>query len=647
MHTDEGTIVYSTATTPAMAQERVRFCASILQQQSAERGVFLANAGCFCLILCDYLSIKINTLEKEYRHDLDLLKGLAIIAVVLYHAGWCKSGYLGVDVFLVINGYLVVPKVISDIEERRFHYYSFLEKKVFRLLPLVLLISELSLAIGYWGMLPHDLRFLSEETVAASAFMNNILQAITTQNYWAAIYQKVLMHTWFLGVLFQFYVVFPLLMLLFKRHMRAVLIVLTMLSLAAYLLPIDSIGNKYYLFPYRFFEIAIGGLVAIKSFKVSASIKYLSLCGLFLMIFFGTFTIGERAMPYNLVGGTNTIRESFLPREVMVLLTVLFAVLSVPRDGSATKWTTFGLQSKVLAPLGRMSLSVFIWHQPLFAFYRYFFADELSLGILCCLIGIALSLSVFTYHVIEKRTSVNYVSRICLILSFLIINAFALWIYKKGGVVRDIPELDMHEGVTDPMVFERYTDRIYQFDQEFSLDSPKKKILVVGNSFARDFANILLESSIKDSIQLSYHYGIEDCPLSRVRQCDRIYFFGWKHDVPATVWQNLKQGAEIWGIGTKNHGTSNGIIYKNRYHHDYFSQRIFIRQDFFSANYLFCEEWQDHYVDLLSLTLQPDSMVPVFTPDHHLITYDGRHLTPAGTRYYAHLLRLQMDDNEE
>ena len=586
-------------------------------------------------------------MEKEYRHDLDLLKGLAIIAVVLYHAGWCKSGYLGVDVFFVLNGYLVVPKVMKGIEEGKFRYFSFLEKKIFRLLPLVLLISGLSLAIGYWGMLPHDLRFLSEEVMAASVFAENILQSITTQNYWAAIYQKVLMHTWFLGVLFQFYVVFPLLMLLFKRQMRTVLIILTMLSLAAYLLPIDSIGNKYYLLPYRFFEIAIGGLVAIKSFKVSASIKYLSLCGLFLMIFFGAFTIGERAMPYNLVGGTNTIRESFLPREVMVLLTVLFAVLSVLRDGSATKLTTFGQQSKLLAPLGRMSLSIFLWHQPLFAFYRYFFADELSPGVFCSLIGITLFLSFFTYFIIEKRIPINILSRICLILSFLIVNGSALWIYKKGGIVRDIPELDIKEGETDPMIFEQYTDRIFQYDRGFSEDNPKKKILVIGNSFARDFANILLESSVANSIQLSYHYAFVDCPMSRIRQCDRIYFFGWKHDVPETVWQNLRAGSEIWGIGTKNHGTSNGIIYKNRYHHDYFSQRIFIRQDYFSANYLFCEEWQDHYVDLLSLTLQPDSMVPVFAPDHHLITYDGRHLTPAGTRYYAHLLRLQMDDYEE
>ena len=577
-------------------------------------------------------------MEKKYRHDLDLLKGLAVIAVVLYHAGWCKSGYLGVDLFFVLNGYLVIPKVLNEIEERRFRYVAFLEKKIFRLLPLVLLVSGLSLAIGYWGMLPHDLRFLSEEAVAASAFMNNVLQAITTQNYWAAIYQKVLMHTWFLGVLMQFYVVFPLLMLLMRRWMKVSLIVLTLTSLLLYLLPIDSIGDKYYLLPYRFFEIAIGGLVAIRSPKSSTSLKDISYCGLLFMILFGAFTIGERAMPYNLVGGTNSIRESFLPREVLVLLTVLFAVLSCLQNRKDNRWTGFSRQSKIIAPLGRMSLSIFLWHQPLFAFYRYFFADELSAGMLIGLIGIALLLSVFTYYYIEKRITINNTSRLCLILSFLIVNAFALWIYQKGGIVRDIPELDIREGVTDPMVFEKYTDRIYQYDREFSQDDSKKKILVIGNSFARDFANILLESPMRDSIQLSYHYGIEDCPLSRIRQCDRIYFFGWKHEVPDVIWMNLKQGSDIWGIGTKNHGTSNGIFYKNRHRPDYFAQRTTIRHDFYTINDLLHKEWQDKYVDLLRLRLQSDSVVPVFTPSLQFITYDSYHLSPSGARYYGQLL---------
>ena len=568
-----------------------------------------------------------------------MLKGLAIVAVVLYHAGWCKSGYLGVDVFLVLNGYFVVPQVIRQIEEGCFRYFAFLEKKLFRLLPLVLLICGLSLAVGYLGMLPNDFRFLSEEAVASSVFGNNILQSVTTQNYWAAIYHKVLMHTWFLGVLMQFYVVFPLLMLLMRSRMKMALVLLTLVSLLLYLLPIDTIGDKYYLLPYRFFEIAIGGIVALYSRRGSSSLSYLSLGCLLLMIFFGAFKIGEREMPYNLVGGTNTIRESFLPRELLLMLTISFVVGYLLTASRENKFSLYAKRSKILAPLGRMSLSIFLWHQPLFAFYRYFFADELSFSVLVTLIFVTLIISAFTYYIIERRFVISKVSRICLILAFHAVNVFALWGYQRGGVVRDVPELDIYEGSADPTAFERYTDRIYQYDHEFSADKPGKKILVIGNSFARDFANILLESPQRDSIQLSYHYGIEDCPISRVRQCDRIYFFGWKHQVPDAIWKNLKQGAEVWGIGTKNHGTSNEIFYKNRHRLDYFAQRTTIREDFHTVNRMLKAEWQDKYVDLLSLTLQSDSTVQIFTPDRHFITYDGKHLTVFGSRYYSSILK--------
>lgn len=577
-------------------------------------------------------------MEVKYRHDLDLLKGLAIIAVVLYHAGWCKSGYLGVDVFFIINGYLVVPKVMNEIVSGQFRYFSFLEKKLFRLLPLVLLVSAFALVIGYMDMLPFDYRFLSEEVVASSIFANNILQSITTQNYWAAIYHKVMMHTWFIGVLFQFYIIFPLLMIVFRKWMKSTLVILTVLSLLLYLSPIDTIADKYYLLHYRFFELTIGGLIALKTYRGSSLLSYASFLGILLMIFLGAFTIGERAMPYNLVGGTNTIRESFLPRELILILTVLFTTLFIWVDGQKTHISSVAQNSKVLAPLGRMSLSIFLWHQPLLAFYRYFYADEISFSILLGIIVVTLSLSFFTYHIIEKKIQPNIISRCCLLLSFIAINAFSLWIYSIGGAVRDVPELGICKGYADPEVFERYTDRIYDYDKEFSSDSTKKRILVIGNSFARDFANILLESSVADSIQLSYHNGFGDCPLSRICQCDRIYFFGWKYQVPEAIWQNLRPYVEVWGIGTKNHGTSNGIFYKKRHRQDYFAQRTSLNPDYYAVNRILQDQWQEQYVDLLSLTLMPDSTVPVFTSDNHFITYDGHHLTSYGTRFYANMM---------
>lgn len=337
------------------------------------------------------------------------------------------------DVFLVLSGYLIIPKILRQIEEGRFEYFSFIEKRLFRLLPLVLLVSGVVLAIGYWVMLPGDYYYLSEEAVAASVFANNILQSITTQNYWAAIYHKVLMHTWYLGVLFQFYVLFPLLMLLMHRWMKHTLVVLTLVSLLLYLLPIDTIGDKYYLLPYRFFEISVGGLLAMTSRKSSSSLSFLSLGLLLFMIFFGAFTVGERSMPYNLVGGTNTIRESFLPREALVLLTVLFTLMFLFFNSEKTRICMIAQQSRIIAPLGRMSLSIFLWHQPIIAFYRYLYADNLSVVVLIMVATFTLLLSFVTYILIERRLRISIASRLGLIVSFLLVVGFALWVYSQGG----------------------------------------------------------------------------------------------------------------------------------------------------------------------------------------------------------------------
>ena len=206
-----------------------------------------------------------------------------------------------------------------------------------------------------------------------------------------------------------------------KRKERQ-LIVMTALSLLLYLSPIDTIADKYYLLHYRFFELTIGGLIALKINRGSSLLSYASLLGIILMIFLGTFTIGERAMPYNLEGGTNTIRESFLPRELILILTVLFTTLFIWVDGQKTHISSVAQNSKVLAPLGRMSLSIFLWHQPLLAFYRYFYADEICFPTLLSIMAITLSLSFFTYNIIEKRIQPNILSRCCLLLMFIAIN---------------------------------------------------------------------------------------------------------------------------------------------------------------------------------------------------------------------------------
>ena len=157
-----------------------------------------------------------------YRTDLDVIKGIAIIAVILFHLGLVKSGYLGVDAFLVINGFLIVPSVLRKIESGDFSYWSFIRKRVMRLWPMVLFATLFCLIIGLIGMLPDDFENLGETIVASNLFSENILLSITTKDYWnVANDYNPLMHLWYVGVLFEFYLLFPIFAIAWKKAFSA------------------------------------------------------------------------------------------------------------------------------------------------------------------------------------------------------------------------------------------------------------------------------------------------------------------------------------------------------------------------------------------------------------------------------------------
>lgn len=210
-----------------------------------------------------------------YRKDLDALKGIAIIAVVLFHIGLLKSGYLGVDAFFVINGFLVVPALYKKIVGGDFSYFGFMEKKMLRLMPLVVIASFISLLIGFIGMLPDNYENLAESVIASNIFSENILSAITTKNYWdVGNDYKPLMHLWYVGILFEFYLILPLLMMAFKKvaswcrldsekGMIHFLGVLFVVSLLLYLLPFGKESDKFYFIQYRMFELLLGGLIGL------------------------------------------------------------------------------------------------------------------------------------------------------------------------------------------------------------------------------------------------------------------------------------------------------------------------------------------------------------------------------------------------
>jgi len=594
--------------------------------------------------------------ENTYRRDLDLLKGVAIVAVVLYHMGVARSGYLGVDVFFAVSGFLIVPKVIGEVACGRFRYFRFLERRTLRLLPLMLLVSACCLLAGYMGMLPDDYENLSESVVAANLFSHNIFAAVTTKNYWnPANEYRPLMHAWYVGLLFQFYVVFPLWVMAvkklaerfrfdFMKYAGLTILALAALSFLLYLNPNVGEGDRFYLLPCRFYELAAGGLTGLMVYRRGGRLARNGAWSgavfllLTLILFFGAATADERVADYNLVSGQQMSGDGVVPKNVLQTATVMLTLFLLVSDNLRSRMVSTLGKTGLPGLLGAMSYSIFVWHQPFLAFGRYFVTDEMTLPAVWVYLALVMVVAGLTYKLVEARVRPGRRTGLVVGLALVLINGTAFAIYLRGGVVRDVPELDVRTADAHRHTAAGYNDRLYAFDKDFPADNGKCNVLVIGNSFSRDWGNILLESDRADDINLSYAEQPDESLAERIGRSDYIFVFGWKHDVPYYVWENLKPGAEVWGLGPKSYGTCNGLVYKNRHKPDYYDQSVRINPNFLVLNDRLKAEWKDKYVDLLGLSVKKDGTVPVFSANHKLLSQDCRHLTRGGARHYAALI---------
>mgnify|MGYP000020162477 CR=1 FL=1 len=155
----------------------------------------------------------------EYRSEIDGLRALAVLPVLLFHAGlpFFSGGFVGVDVFFVISGYLITRVIHEEMLGQRFSIIHFYERRIRRLIPAMVLVAVACLPLAWFWMLPEELKDFGESLVAVNLFASNILFWLETDYFAAASELKPLLHTWSLAVEEQFYLVFPLLLLLLVR----------------------------------------------------------------------------------------------------------------------------------------------------------------------------------------------------------------------------------------------------------------------------------------------------------------------------------------------------------------------------------------------------------------------------------------------
>jgi len=239
--------------------------------------------------------------SSRYRPEIDGLRALAVISVMFFHAGFAGfgGGFVGVDIFFVLSGYLITLIVISESQEKKLCIVDFYERRARRILPALLLVMFLCIPFAWFGMLPDEMENFGQSLVATSFFANNILLAVTA-GYWdLASEYKPLLHAWSLGVEGQFYLVFPILIVfLIKGQRPLVLSLLVIMSSSLFLA--DWASQTYpelafYLLPMRLWEFALGAIVAACCCSTACQRKFVnlpsfvsqaaSLLGLFLVVF--------------------------------------------------------------------------------------------------------------------------------------------------------------------------------------------------------------------------------------------------------------------------------------------------------------------------------------------------------------------------
>ena len=302
----------------------------------------------------------------KYRAEIDGLRALAIVPVILFHAGFeiFSGGFVGVDVFFVISGYLITTILIEDIENKRFSIVNFYERRARRILPALFFVMLVCIPLAWMWMLPSQMKDFSQSLVAVSLFASNILFWQESGYFDAAAEEKPLLHTWSLAVEEQYYVLFPIFLISAWRFGKnRVFWMIVVMAASSLMLSEWGWRNQatanFYLAPTRAWELFAGSLAAFIVQKQGVQKNdLLALVGLAAIIF--SIFFYDETTPFPSV-------YALVP-----VLGVVMLVLYADKTTFAAKL----LSTKGFVGIGLISYSAYLWHQPLIAFAKIKLIDE-------------------------------------------------------------------------------------------------------------------------------------------------------------------------------------------------------------------------------------------------------------------------------
>jgi peptidoglycan/LPS O-acetylase OafA/YrhL len=433
-------------------------------------------------------------MPQKYRPDIDGLRALAVLSVIFYHFGisMFSGGYVGVDIFFVISGYLITTIIVSDIDAGNFTITKFYERRFRRILPALLVVVIASLIAGYFLLSPTSLVDLGKSAVATALFSSNILFFFESGYFDSPAELKPFLHTWSLAVEEQYYIFFPIILALIanldeKRYFRWLFFMLCVSIIICITYTSKNSSFAFYWIPARAWELFIGSLLAI---KIIPNTHKPFLCELYSLL--GIALIGYSIYFYS--------EDTLFPGWAALLPTIGAALIIYSGTSIRPVISRFFSRPPIVF-VGFISYSLYLWHWPVLVYTKIFFIKELTFSVMIGAISATFILSVLSWKYIEtpfrkkiifneKNTlfSASAIASISIIFIGLVL-VFNEGYPKRLGVSSDsyAKDPEWHHWHTCEDVVERFS-----YDHELcNLGSTHEqvKFILWGDSHARALAS--------------------------------------------------------------------------------------------------------------------------------------------------------------
>jgi hypothetical protein len=364
--------------------------------------------------------------HPKYIPSIDGLRAIAVLSVILFHAfpNAIPGGFIGVDIFFVISGYLITNIIVTQANSRAFSFKDFYARRIRRIFPALIIVLVSVYALGWFVMLADEFKQLGKHIAAGAGFVANWAYWLES-GYFDELHElKPLLNLWSLGVEEQFYIFWPCIILLlvrFKIGLRGTLLLLVSLSFLLNVFFIKDYQSATFYLPFsRFWELGLGGILsvekdAISKFKLNTTL---------------TFIAGALAIlaPMFLLS-SKSLFPGWAALAPVLGTTLILLSIQAGSIGSTL------LSNRVLVSLGLISYPLYLWHWPVFSFARLMKGEPLALSESIALLIFSAILAFSTYFLLEKRVRHQGSKTVFVLCVLLAAIGFQGWnTYNRGGL---------------------------------------------------------------------------------------------------------------------------------------------------------------------------------------------------------------------